>query len=38
MNPEIDGLVFFEGGCVPGEMTEVLIESAEDGMLYGREV
>ena len=37
-SPEIDGLVFFEGGCVPGEMTEVLIESAEDGMLYGREV
>ena len=37
-SPDIDGLVFFEGGCAPGEMTDVLIESAENGMLYGREL
>ena len=37
-SPDIDGLVFFEGSCPPGEMAEVLIDSAEDGFLYGREV
>ena len=37
-SPDIDGLVFFEGSCAPGEMTDVLIESAEDGFLYGKEV
>jgi ribosomal protein S12 methylthiotransferase len=37
-SPDIDGLVFFEGGCAPGEMCDVLIDSAEDGFLYGREV
>ena len=35
-SPDIDGLVFFEGSCPPGEMTDVLIDSAEDGFLYGR--
>ena len=35
-SPDIDGLVFFEGGCAPGDMTEVRIERAEDGFLYGR--
>ena len=37
-SPDIDGLVFFEGSCAPGEMTDVLIDSAEDGFLYGKEV
>lgn len=36
-SPDIDGLVFFEGGCAPGEMTDVLITAAENGDLYGRE-
>ena len=37
-SPDIDGLVFFEGDTPPGEMAEVLIDAAEDGLLYGREV
>ncbi len=37
-SPDIDGLVFFEGSCAPGEMCEVLIDGAEDGMLYGKEI
>lgn len=37
-SPDIDGLVFFEGDCPPGEMADVLIDAAEDGFLYGREV
>ena len=37
-SPDIDGLVFFEGDCPPGEMAEVLIDAAEDGCLYGKEV
>ena len=37
-SPDIDGLVFFEGSCPPGEMCFVRIDSAEDGFLYGREV
>ena len=37
-SPDIDGLVFFEGSCSPGEMAEVLIDAAEDGFLYGKEV
>ena len=37
-SPDIDGLVFFEGDCPPGEMAEVLIDAAEDGFLYGKEV
>ena len=36
-SPDIDGLVFFDGSCEPGEMCEVLIDAAEDGMLYGKE-
>ena len=36
-SPDIDGLVFFDGSCPPGEMTDVLITSAEDGFLYGEE-
>ncbi len=37
-SPDIDGLVFFEGSCAPGEMCEVLIDGSEDGMLYGKEI
>ena len=37
-SPDIDGLVFFEGDCPPGEMADVLIDAAEDGFLYGKEV
>ncbi len=34
-SPEIDGQVFFEGEGREGELVPVLIESAEDGLLYG---
>ena len=34
-SPDIDGLVFFEGSCPPGEMADVLIDEADDGYLYG---
>ena len=37
-SPDIDGLVFFEGVCPQGEMCEVLVDAAEDGFLYGKEV
>lgn len=37
-SPDIDGLVCFDGDCVDGDFCTVLIESAEDGILYGREV
>ena len=37
-SPDIDGLVWFEGSCAEGEMTDVLIEQTEDGFWYGREV
>ena len=37
-SPEIDGLVLFEGDCEEGEFTDVLITSAENGILYGEEV
>lgn len=37
-SPDIDGLVYFEGSCAEGEMTDVLIEETEDGFWYGREV
>ena len=37
-SPDIDGLVFFEGDCVPGDFADVLIDSFEDGYLYGVEV
>ena len=35
-SPEIDSLVFVSGSCVPGDMPSVQIESAENGILYGR--
>ncbi len=34
-SPEIDGQVFFEGEGREGELVRVLIDSAEDGLLYG---
>ena len=34
-SPDIDGLVFFEGSCPPGEMADVRIDEADDGYLYG---
>ena len=34
-SPEIDGQVFFEGEGREGELVPVLIDSAEDGLLYG---
>ena len=37
-SPEIDSFVSFSGACRPGEMPDVLIESAENGVLYGRKV
>ena len=37
-SPDIDGLVLFEGDCAEGDMPEVLITGAEDGLLYGKEV
>lgn len=37
-SPDIDGLVYFTGVCAPGNFTDVLIEEAEDGFLYGKEV
>ena len=37
-SPDIDGLVFFRGGCRDGEMTTVLIKTSDDGMLYGEEI
>ncbi len=36
-SPDIDGQVFFTGSAAEGEMTDVLIQSAEDGMLFGEE-
>ena len=37
-SPDIDGQVLFSGCCKEGEMVDVLITSAEDGVLYGEEV
>ena len=37
-SPDIDGQVLFSGGCREGDMVDVLISSAEDGLLYGDEV
>ena len=37
-SPDIDGCVLFEGSCPEGEFADVLITSAEDGILYGEEV
>ena len=34
-SPDIDGLVFFEGSCPPGEMADVRIDETDDGYLYG---
>ena len=37
-SPDIDGAVCFSGDCIEGDFANVLIEGAEDGILYGREV
>ena len=37
-SPDIDGQVLFTGACSDGDMTDVLITSSENGLLYGREV
>jgi len=37
-SPDIDGQVFFSGSCKEGDMVDVLITSAEDGILFGEEV
>lgn len=37
-SPDIDGQVIFSGSVADGEMTDVLIQSAEDGILFGEEV
>ena len=37
-SPDIDGLVYFTGRCPEGEMTDVLISGADDGMLIGDEI
>ncbi len=34
-SPDIDGQVLFEGRCTEGEMVDVVIEEAEDGLLFG---
>lgn len=34
-SPDIDGLVLFSGECTEGEMTDVRIDSVEDGLLIG---
>ena len=34
-SPDVDGLVFFEGSCPPGEMADVRIDETDDGYLYG---
>lgn len=37
-SPDIDGQVFFEGNTAEGSMTDVKINAAEDGILFGEEV
>ena len=37
-SPDIDGQVCFSGMCREGEMADVLITDAEDGILYGEQV
>ena len=37
-SPDIDGQVFFSGECAEGDMADVKITSAEDGILFGEEV
>ena len=34
-SPDIDGQVLFSGSAAEGEMVNVLIQSAEDGILFG---
>jgi len=34
-SPDIDGQVLFEGRCTEGEMVQVEIEEADDGLLFG---
>ncbi len=35
-SPDIDGQVLFSGSAAEGEMVNVLIQSAEDGILFGK--
>ena len=35
-SPDIDGLVLFGGECAEGEITNVLIDGTDSGLLYGR--
>lgn len=37
-SPDIDGQVVFSGTAAEGTMTDVLIQKAEDGILFGEEV
>lgn len=37
-SPDIDGQVFFGGRAAEGELTDVKINAAEDGILFGEEV
>ncbi len=37
-SPDIDGQVYFRGGCHEGEMADVRITHTEDGILYGEEI
>ncbi len=35
-SPDVDGLIYFSGDCVPGEFVGVEITAYEDGILYGK--
>ncbi len=37
-SPDIDGQVYFRGGCHEGDMVDVKITDTEDGILYGEEI
>ncbi len=37
-SPEIDSLVYVRGDCGPGDMPDVLMERAENGILFGKVV
>ena len=37
-SPEIDSMVYVRGSCSPGDMPTVLVESSENGILYGHTV
>jgi len=37
-SPDIDGVVFFEGDCVPGEFADVRITGLMDGELMGEQI